>query len=335
MSRCLKAFCAATLMGGALGAPAPAPVAAPLVAPTTCGGMKEHYRKNECCGKPDKAVQVAPACPYNFNKPTCAKAEPQAPRDLSTGATGTKIPKAATLNIAQQALLPLANVHFHLGAEHKSDNYKDDTDAKAYDAKAAGGRRLAADPRPGFMCSKAGLSDAEKAPYTFQYCKGDVAVGKTYEVHYVHSSAGYTAEDIKDVDIDLLDDGLGGAANGRGQLNPMIVVKAQVFQIVNGAGAPKPADMLHDWTVPADDKDSVMYPGSTTGQSHDDATCSPYAITWFVSKKCWKISAESFDKMCKMKKEQYKMEADLYPHGSRIIVHSNWVTPASYVKPLA
>merc|ERR1712166_417127 len=80
----------------------------------TCGGLKQVYKDNACCGNPAKAVSVAPPCPYNFNKPSCAKANVQAPRDLSTGATGTRIPKMATLNKAQQQALPLSNVHYHL-----------------------------------------------------------------------------------------------------------------------------------------------------------------------------------------------------------------------------
>merc|ERR1719159_1893596 len=99
-------------------------------------------------------------------------------------------------------------------------------------------------------------------------------VGKTYEVHYVHSSAGYdraaalAASSMEEAD--LLADGLGGAANGRGQLNPMIVVQGQVFQIV--AGADNVTDLLHGWQI-VDHSNSVMYSGSTTGTSHDNEVC--------------------------------------------------------------
>ena len=57
----------------------------------------------------------------------------------------------------------------------------------------------------------------------------------------------------------------------------MIVVQGQIFQIVNGAATVD--DMLHGWTVVGHDN-SLMYPGSTTGQSHDNEVCSPYSITW-------------------------------------------------------
>ena len=70
------------------------------------------------------------------------------------------------------------------------------------------------------------------------------------------------ADDTDDVNADNLADGLGSAANGRGLLNPMIVVQAQIFQIVNGAATVD--DMLHGWTV-VGHTDSVTYSGSTTG----------------------------------------------------------------------
>jgi len=306
----------------------------PAATAMTCGELKSHYKTEQCCGSPDKVLSEVPgasSCPYNFEKPACENAEPQAPRDLTSGATGDLRPKAATLNKAQAAFLPLTNVHFHLGAEHKSEEYSDDTDSAAYDTAHSNSRRLATDPRPGFMCSTEGLSTAELAAYTFQYCKGDVQVGKSYEVHYVHSSAGYNSSDLPS-DVDGIDDGLGGAANGRGLLNPMVVVQGQVFQIVNGGQ--EVDDMLHGWTV-VPPSSSVMYPGSTTGQSHDNEICSPYSITWHVDKACHQVSPASFDKLCQQMKDTYSMEADLTPHGSRKIVDPKYVVKAEYVQALA
>lgn len=240
------------------------------------------------------------------------------------------VPKAAVLTEAQANALPLVNVHFHLGAEHKSDAYSDSTDADAYDAAAAGGRRLGTNVRPGFMCSTA---DLDLTAYTFQYCKGQVEVGKSYEIHYVHSSAGYTAADVAgNPDVDGMDDGLGGAANGRGLLNPMVVVQGQVFQIAHDGAEVN--DMLHGWTV-VGHTDSVMYSGSTTGPSHNNEVCSPYVITWHVDKACHKVTPASFDNLCKQMNEMYALEADLYPHGSRVLVSPKWVVKNDYVNPLA
>lgn len=307
-------------------------LAAPAAgAPTTCGEMKELYKSQACCGNPTKAVQV---CPYNFAKPACDDAEPQAPRDLTDGAEGDMDPKAAVLNEAQADKLPLVNVHFHLGAEHKAASYSDSAASEDFDS---GSRRLAgsAAVRPGFMCDASGLTEVQTAPFEFQHCKGDVQVGKSYEVHYVHSSAGYaynTKEERQSADIDGIEDGLGGAANGRGLLNPMVVVQGQVFQIVQGADPVD--DLLHGWQE-VDHSDSVMYAGSTTGPSHNNEVCSPYSITWHVDKTCHQVPPESFDNLCKQMKEYYDLEGDLYPHGSRQIVDRKYVVKAEYVTALA
>jgi len=254
----------------------------PGVAAVTCGDLKSFYKQQQCCGSATKALSATvPGCPYNFQPPACNMAEPQTPRDLSTNAEGDMTPKAATLTDEQANFLPLVNVHFHLGAEHKSDSYNDGTDSEAYDAQSSG-RRLAANPRPGWMCPTNTLTSSQLTSYNFQYCEG-VEVGKSYEVHYVHSSAGVDADLTDDVNVDDLADGLGGAANGRGILNPMVVVQGQVYQIVNGG--PNVDDLLHGWTV-VGHENSVMYAGSTTGQSWDNSVCSPYAITWHVDKDC-------------------------------------------------
>lgn len=306
----------------------------PVGSAVTCGELKSFYKAEACCGSPNKevasAVPGSPDCPYNFDKPSCANAEPQAPRDLTDGATGQMTPKAATLTNAQAEFLPLTNVHYHLGAEHKSNEYNDDADSVSFDATHS--RRLATDPRPGFMCQTADLNSTQLAAYSFQHCTGDVRVGKSYEVHYVHSSAGYTEEMLDGMDHDGMDDGLGGAANGRGMLNPMVVVQGQVFQLVNGAQ--EVADMLHGWTVVGHDN-SVMYPGSTTGPSHNNQVCSPYSITWHVDKACHRVTPASFDNLCKQMKDLYSLQADLAPHGSRILVDPAYVVEAEYVVELA
>ena len=181
----------------------------PGAAAATCGDLKTFYKSQQCCGSASKSLTAqVPGCPYNFNPPACSTAEPQTPRDLSTGAQGSMTPKAATLTDAQANFLPLVNVHFHYGAEHKSDSYMNGTLSEAYDAQNAG-RRLASNPRPGWMCASDTLTSAQMTPYTFQYCQG-VEVGQSYEVHYVHSSAGVDADATDGVNADDLADGLGG-----------------------------------------------------------------------------------------------------------------------------
>jgi len=275
-----------------------------------------------------------PPCPYDFSNPQCKGANVQSPRDLTTGAVGHKVPKAATLNRAQASFLPQTNMHYHLGAEHKSDAYNDDTDSIAYDAAShspsliQGGGSV----RPGFMCPTSDVAPENLTEYKFQYCTGGVEVGKSYEIHYVHSSAGYSAEEADSASIDALDDGLGGAANGRGLLNPMVVVNAQIFQIVQGAKSYE--DMLHGWTDMGH-SNAVMYPGSTTGASFDNEVCSPYSITWHVDLMCHRVSPEAFDRLCQQAQEEYHMVSDLAPHGSRKLVDPQWVVKEEFVLPLA
>lgn len=260
------------------------------------------------------------ACPYNFEPPACEDAEPQSPRNLTIGAPGKLSPKAATLSVEQAKRLPLTNIHFHLGTEHTSEDYSDDTDSTDYDESDS-----SEGARPGFMCASDDLTESDLEPYTFEYCGEGVEVGKSYEVHYVHSSAGGSKDD------DGVADGLGGAANGRGQLNPMIVVQGVVFQIVSGG---EEDDSMIDGLKETDYDSSVMYPGSTTGTSFDNEVCSPYAITWHVDKKCHRVSPESFDNLCKQMKERYGLKKDLHAHGSRKLVKSNYVVSGEFVRAL-
>lgn len=301
----------------------------------TCKELKQHYNDESCCGNPIGTLKVIPGtaadCLYNFDPVKCTDAEPQAPRDLSSSApAGKRIPKAIVLTEAQAEYLPLTNVHFHKGAEHKADGYKDGSGMA---------RRLAEGPvAAGWRCGDpAALSADEKKPYSFSHCK-NVEVGETYEIHYVHSSAGWSDEDIaqssKGTD-EKMQDGLGGAANGRGMLNPMVVVQAQVYQIVQGAQVID--DMLHGWLNETIRKKSscVMYAGSTTGPSNTNEFCSPFTVTWHVDKDCHQVSPESFDNLCKQMWDDYKLDLDRAPHGSREIVSADHVVKSEYVKALA
>jgi hypothetical protein len=148
-----------------------------------------------CCSNAVKELVTPQACPYDFTEPACASAEPQAPRDPSSSGGGEMVPKAATLTVAQVDMLPLVNVHFHLGAEHKSDEYSDNADSS--DDANSSDLSVGSGVRPGFMCSADGLDATQVSSYDFRYCKGQVEVGRANEVHYVHPSAGYSAEYIQ------------------------------------------------------------------------------------------------------------------------------------------
>mmetsp|Transcript_5865 Transcript_5865/g.15470 ORF Transcript_5865/g.15470 Transcript_5865/m.15470 type:complete len:319 (+) Transcript_5865:426-1382(+) len=302
-----------------------------VFAGSTCAELKHAYQDSTCCN-----AELGKVTNYNVASAVstpldCANAEVQTPRDLSPGAVGTRPAKAVVLNDAQAHKLPQTNVHFHLGAEHKSEYYSDSADFVAYDNAVHRRRQLASNPRPGFMCPTHELTAGELAPYTFHHCSG-VSVGKSFEVHYVHSTAG-TGDDA----TPSLSDGLGTAAAGRGLANPMVAVEAMIFQVVNSNDPSVTyTDLVHGWDViPHNGTNSVMYAGSTTGGSYNNTVCSPYAITWHVDKRCHKVSAASFDKMCEDMTTLYGMTADTAAHDSRPLVHEAYVVPADEVVPLA
>ena len=101
-----------------------------------------------------------------------------------------------------------------------------------------------------------------------------------------------------------------------------IGVQGQVYTIVNDEDYYYP-DMIKGMIVAGDyGQDIAKYTGSTTGTSRDNEVCSQYApITWQVDRKCHKISASSFDKMCKdMLSQKDDMSSDVHPHGARALV---------------
>ena len=171
--------------------------------------------------------------------------------------------------------------------------------------------------RPGYMCRGYDIADpAYTAEYDWQYCAG-LRVGLTYEIHWPFSSAGSCDG--------RLTDGLGGvfctSATPSG-----VAVQAQVFTIVNDARYDVESLISGmNLTLAADD--IAVYSGSTTGTAYNNVECSPYApVSWFVDRTCHKVSARSFDAMCREMKEVHGMTADLHPHGSRELVLSEWAT---------
>jgi hypothetical protein len=247
----------------------------------------------------------------------CSTAQPQSPKDVSSTFTGSKAPRAVAVDEAVTGLTHV-NTHYHLGAEHKSAGQYD----KQHDTSHSHARRLlSAETEYGYYCDDVawvqGLTTAQKTDYNWQYCE-NTHVGKTYEMHWVYSSGG-------EGDLSA---GLGGAFDS--QNNPKVTVRAQVYHIVNDNTYDR-SDLLDGWDVAAiqatiDDAttandDPVTYSGSTTGRSYNnDDSCSPYQINWQVDRVCRRISAKSFDDMCKKMKEQYGMDADAEPHSSRDLV---------------
>merc|ERR1719188_510430 len=233
----------------------------------------------------------------------------------------------------QTALCPV-NVHWHLGAEHRSADEYDETGVspehagEPADVNPNAGRRLAEkEIRYGYACKK---YDAKQAMFTTQYdwkhCE-NMHVGETYEVHWPHSRGGrcgspwqYQTPFYDGVFCDV-----GKATTPSTQA--AIGVQGQVFTIINNEDYYYP-DLFRGMIKIGDyGKDMTYYTGSTTGTSRSNTICSNYApITWQVDRKCHLISASSFDKMCAdMLQQADDMSSDTHAHGSRILVNSSFV----------
>jgi len=154
-------------------------------------------------------------------------------------------------------------------------------------------------------------------------------VGETYEVHWPHSAAGMCGTPWQ-YQTPFYDGVF--CVGGIISLSPLntyqkIGVQGQVFTIVNDENYYYP-DLFRGMIVEGDyGKDIGHYTGSTTGTSRNNTVCSKYTpITWQVDRKCHKISASSFDKMCAdMKNQADSMDDDLHAHGSRELVDKKLV----------
>ena len=265
----------------------------------------------------DKWYTSPAAAPAPAAKLKCANAQTQSLRDVSPSySSGLKTP-TSVIHHDSVSSLKHVNTHYHLGAEHKSTGQ--------YDKLHTTSRELLAGTATdyGFYCDDvpavSSLTATQKSEYNWEYCT-DTKVGKTYEIHSVYSSGG-TA----------MGDGLGGAFAV--QNNPTVVVRGQVFHIVNDNAydLPSGSSLMNGilTSFPGTTGSAAtlttgevtLYSGSTTGRSYNNVdSCSPYQITWQVDQKCRLISAKSFDAMCKKMKEDYGMSADTHPHGSRDLV---------------
>ena len=264
---------------------------------------------NVCAGKKPKS---------GFDNVQCVEAsvDEQAAADVSSPFTGTKETDYEPIMTSywKAGMCPV-NVHWHLGAEHRSSGQ--------YDESGTGSQsRRAADPRQGLRCHHYNSKDAMfNSPYEFKHCK-DMHVGETYEVHWPHSAGGAcgTVNQYQTPFYDGVFCNGGDLAKTGSGFN--IGVQAQVFTIVNDEAYYYP-DLIKGMIIDGDKGDDmVFYTGSTTGDSRSNSICSKYTpITWQVDRKCHLVSASTFDKMCAdMKAQRDDMTDDLHPHGAREVV---------------
>lgn len=208
---------------------------------------------------------------------------PQAPRDIDSDAGSNQRMFAPA---PAYTAMNLCNIHFHKNAEHKGGEftkYAGNGDGKGF--------------QTGFVYSGE-LSAAEAKPVHEKLCPsehGELAVGDTIEVHYVHSTAQVSPGPTL------------GACLNESISNPQLRVETQVYVLVNDKGALNFGDVvqhgvknnLHQaLNIPANTGTPVQYAGSTTGPSYNEKA-SPLQVTWSVRPKVAKVDAESVGAWCK------------------------------------
>ena len=239
----------------------------------------------------------------------------------------------------KQGLCPV-NVHWHLGAEHRSaGQFDEDGEGPGDDSHDHHRKLLAGATRLGGRCHFYDAHDPKfTKPYEWKHCDASMKVGETYEVHWPHSKLGacgtvnqYQTPFYDGVfcNMDPVATGAGGEGRGEVDLNAVngdysghVGVQSQVFTIVNDEAYYYP-DLIRGMIVDANHGKTVTaYSGSTTGTTRSNTVCSKYGpITWHVDRTCHLISASTFDKMCAdMKAQNDDMTDDLYAHGAREVV---------------
>lgn len=280
--------------------------------------------ENECLDK--KYDVLLPNEPCYDEDGKVGTVPPQSGADVTKGYVGEydKYHPPITVPYYEMGLCPV-NVHWHLGTEHKSDGQYDEENGTG-PTDVAHRRKLAGKTRKGGQCMHYNKDEEmyTKA-YDWKHCV-DMEVGQTYEVHWPHSMHGAcgTPNQYQQPFYDGVFCRIAASDTTR-QLQQQIGVQGQVFVIVNDENYYYP-DLFKGMIVDGDmGKDIAYYAGSTTGTKRDNKTCSKYGpITWQVDRKCHKISASSFDKMCAdMKATRDDMSDDLHPDGSRIVVADN------------
>ncbi len=281
----------------------------------------------------------------------------QSATDVTKGAAGDRDPGIAPVVDYNDAGMCTVNVHWHIGAEHRSEGQYDEAAAFDHpnkDTYAGSHRRLASADggmRIGHMCTKGKElweandpsvrnTDGSVNEYDWKYCK-DMHVGLTYEFHWPHSSLG-ACQTPWQYQYHFLDGVLCGATQGGIDIataaNALttkahaIGVEGQVFTIVNGMGgdAVRPTwDVLNGWDRQAIEETKndatggvAYYQGSTTGDAaNNDDVCrgTGNLVTWHQDRKCHTLEASTMDEMCRrmLVISADDMSPDVAPHGAR------------------
>jgi hypothetical protein len=315
-----------------------------------CDGMKYASTLNskDVVGDLDTSKGL-PNLPCFEDDSDVSAVEPQSAADVTvgkvTGAIDTTHMPAIEGDMEDMGLCAV-NVHWHEGAEHRSEGQYEEKftgPGLGYEGyHGPGDRKLAEGGQTqGHHCLHyETMTEDQKKPYEFKYCH-NMHVGETYEVHWPHSAAGMcgTKWQMQSPFYDgvLCNDagvvGVFTSEDSEGQPNTLnnlaqaVGVEGQVFTIVNDAAYDMDLNMYGAIKDP--DRglwaDVAYYTGSTTGQSRDNKDfCSLYTpITWQVDRTCHMISAKSFDDLCEtmvhnaIEGDNFEDGHDLAPHGAR------------------
>ncbi|MFW8593474.1 delta-class carbonic anhydrase [Cribrihabitans neustonicus] len=202
---------------------------------------------------------------------------PQSPRDIDAAA-GTNPRHFSTA--PEYTRMNLCNIHFHESAEHRGGEftrYAGNGDGKGYGT--------------GYLYDGE-LSAAERAPLDHPIGTGKhggLEPGDTIELHYVHTTAQVEPGPTL------------GACLSDAVMNPQLRVEAQVFVLVNDESALDfshltalgKRSVLHQaLNIPSNTGTPVVYAGSTTGPSYNEAG-SPLEVTWSVRPKVARVNIHS------------------------------------------
>merc|ERR1719263_2586838 len=285
--------------------------------------MKVDYGENPCIDSTGQAPLRA-----DLGDIECESAGAQSATDVTKGASGTADPALAPIVDYNDMGMCTVNVHWHIGAEHRSEGQYDENAAFDHPNK---------DTYAGGTVNE----------YDWKYCK-DMHVGLTYEFHWPPSSLG-ACQTPWQYQYHFLDGVLCGATMGNvdiGTASQLLMdkthgigVEGQVFTIVNGMGgeAIRPTwDVLNGWDRQAA-KDVAYYQGSTTGDAvqscanaGDMCRGTGNLVTWHVDRECHTLEASTMDEMCRrmLVISADDMSPDVIPHGARETVVASLTDPA-------
>ena len=224
-------------------------------------------------------------------KVACAKAGPQAPRDItkhmgSNAMSFAKAPPADKMN--------LCDIHFHRFAEHR----------------ASGFMKLAGEGKHrGYICNGKTPKPSQGHATGGQGCEG-IQNGDTVEVHWV-----FTTCDVKPGPT------LGSCFSATCK-DPQLRVETRVFYLTDDTSAGdfgKFADYSSGGVSLPAAKGAHEFLGSTTGDGYNDGTCSPFKVTWNVSSVCTPLQLGSINNWCGKDKNAFKED---HAHGVRKLVTS-------------